>query len=85
MPGHEQWPRQKVEKCATHLQDMLLRAQLVQGGVTNRESMREAMEGTDVVIQNEAWYEFGITKQAPATMYATNVGGTAHLRQAVAK
>jgi len=50
--------------------------QLVRGDVTDRESMREAMTGTDVVIHNAAWYEFGITKQAQDTMRAINVQGT---------
>jgi nucleoside-diphosphate-sugar epimerase len=39
-------------------------AQLVRGDVTDRESMRQAMMGKDIVIHNAAWYEFGIIKQA---------------------
>lgn len=50
--------------------------QLVRGDVTDRESMRKAMTGTDVVIHNAGWYEFGITKQAQDTMRAINVQGT---------
>jgi dihydroflavonol-4-reductase len=53
-----------------------LGAQLVRGDVTDRESMREAMTGVDVVIHNAGWYKFGITKQAHDTMRAINVHGT---------
>ncbi len=51
-------------------------AQLVRGDVTNRESMREAMTGTNAVIHNAGWYRFGIPKQAQDTMRAINVRGT---------
>ena len=53
-----------------------LGAHLVRGDVTDRASMREAMTGTDVVIHNAGWYEFGIAKQACDTMRAINVQGT---------
>ncbi len=51
-------------------------AQLVQGDVTNRESMREAMAGANAVIHNAGSYEFGITKQMQDRMRAINVQGT---------
>jgi dihydroflavonol-4-reductase len=51
-------------------------AHLVRGDVTDRASMREAMTGTDAVIHNAGWYEFGITQQAQDAMRAINVQGT---------
>jgi dihydroflavonol-4-reductase len=53
-----------------------LGAQLVRGDVTDRESMRGAMTGADVVIHNAGWYKFGISKQEQDTMRAINVRGT---------
>jgi dihydroflavonol-4-reductase len=51
-------------------------ARLTPGDVTDRDSMRKGMQGTDVVIHNAGWYEFGITKKAQDTMRAINVEGT---------
>jgi len=51
-------------------------AQLVQGDITNRDSMREAMTGANAVIHNAGWYKFGITKQEQNLMRAINVQGT---------
>lgn len=51
-------------------------AKLVQGDVTECESMRDAMRGADAVIHNAAWYEFGVTKAALDRMHAINVQGT---------
>lgn len=51
-------------------------ARLVQGDITDRESMRAAMDNMDVVVHNAAWYEMGITKKAWAKMHAINVEGT---------
>jgi nucleoside-diphosphate-sugar epimerase len=51
-------------------------AQCVPGDVTDRESMRTAMTGANIVVHNAAWYEVGITKKAQALMHAINVTGT---------
>lgn len=51
-------------------------ATLIQGDVTDLESMREMMKGSDVVIHNAGWYEFGITKKDQLKMYKINVEGT---------
>ena len=49
---------------------------LVQGDVTDRESMRAGMAGADAVVHNAGWYEFGLTKKAAERMRAINVDGT---------
>jgi dihydroflavonol-4-reductase len=49
---------------------------LVMGDVTDRESMREAMTGSDIVVHNAAWYEFGVNAAARAAMQKSNVDGT---------
>lgn len=54
-------------------------ARCVTGDVTQRESMRLAMEGSDIVIHNAAWYELGITRQIRPLMHATNVTGTGNV------
>ncbi len=51
-------------------------AKLVQGDITDRESMRDAMNGADALIHNAAWYEFGISKAARDRMQSINVLGT---------
>lgn len=51
----------------------------VKGDVTDKESMRAAMSGTDVVIHNAGWYELGISTSAKAMMTAINVQGTANV------
>jgi nucleoside-diphosphate-sugar epimerase len=53
-----------------------LGAHLIQGNVTNKESMRAGMQGADVVIHNAGWYEFGICKQDHEKMFRINVEGT---------
>ncbi|MBW6474052.1 MAG: NAD-dependent epimerase/dehydratase family protein [Anaerolineaceae bacterium] len=53
-----------------------LGAHLVQGDITNKESMRIPMSGVDVVIHNAAWYQFGISKKHRELMYKINVEGT---------
>ena len=51
-------------------------ANLAQGDVTNRESMRAPMAGADIVIHNAAWYEIGIGgSEAERQMQAVNVEG----------
>jgi dihydroflavonol-4-reductase len=49
---------------------------LIQGDITDRESMRQAMSGTDAVIHNAAWYELGISKAEQDRMRVINVQGT---------
>lgn len=49
---------------------------IVPGDVTDRESMRAAMTGADMVIHNAAWYELGLTASAKQVMRQTNVDGT---------
>ncbi len=53
-----------------------LGGRLVQGDVTDRESMRTGMLGADAVVHNAGWYEFGLTKRASDRMRAINVEGT---------
>ncbi len=53
-----------------------LGAELVRGDVTNRASLRRAMQGAGIVIHNAAWYELGIPKSRQPEMYAINVTGT---------
>jgi dihydroflavonol-4-reductase len=48
----------------------------VKGDILDRESMRAAMIGADIVIHNAAWYELGIGgREAEARMQAVNVDG----------
>lgn len=51
-------------------------ATLVQGDATDRESMRAAMTGADVVIHNCGHYELGVTAAGQERMVAVNVQGT---------
>ena len=51
-------------------------AHLVQGDVNDKESMRIPMSGTDVVIHNAGWYEFGIRKKDHEKMKKINIDGT---------
>jgi nucleoside-diphosphate-sugar epimerase len=53
-----------------------LGAHLVQGDITNKESMRIPMTGVDVVIHNAGWYEFGIRKKDHEKMKNINIDGT---------
>lgn len=46
------------------------------GDITNRESMREGMQGADIVVHNAAWYEIGMPKSAHKIMHNINVEGT---------
>ncbi|MBN1371710.1 MAG: SDR family NAD(P)-dependent oxidoreductase [Anaerolineaceae bacterium] len=49
---------------------------LFHGDITDPDSMREAMQGADVVIHNAGWYEFGITRKMKGLMRTINVQGT---------
>jgi nucleoside-diphosphate-sugar epimerase len=51
-------------------------AQLTIGDVTERESMRTAMNGADIVVHNAGHYEFGLDKTGKQRMHAINVTGT---------
>lgn len=58
----------KAESLAKH------GAALTAGDVTDRESMREPMRGSDVVFHLAGWYEFGIRNKK--RMETINVDGT---------
>ncbi len=51
-------------------------ATLAAGDVTDRESMREPMRGSDAVFHLAAWYAIGIGEKDKARMRAINVDGT---------
>ena len=51
-------------------------AQCVAGDVTDRESIRAGMNGTDIVVHNAGWYEFGVTGNDRKFMHTINVTGT---------
>ena len=53
-----------------------LGAKLVQGDVTNLESMRSSMTDVDIVIHSAGVYEVGIDNHAKEQMTRINVGGT---------
>jgi nucleoside-diphosphate-sugar epimerase len=50
--------------------------QLSTGDVTERESMRAAMNGADIVVHNAGHYEYGVDKAGKQRMHAINVTGT---------
>ncbi len=51
----------------------LARGDIVTG---ERQALRAAMKGADLVFHNAGWYELGVTGAAHARMRATNVQGT---------
>ncbi len=51
-------------------------AKLAAGDVTERELMRTAMQGVDIVIHNAGVYEYGVNKAGRQRMQAVNVTGT---------
>jgi len=51
-------------------------AQLASGNVTERESMRAAMRGADIVVHNAGRYEYGENRAGKVRMRAVNVTGT---------
>ena len=51
-------------------------AQLVTGDVTDRESMRAAMYGAEIVVHNAGRYEFGMDSAEKQRMHMVNVDGT---------
>lgn len=52
-------------------------ARLARGDVTDKESMRSAMTGADVVYHVAGWYKVGVRDKSPAE--AVNVHGTRHV------
>jgi dihydroflavonol-4-reductase len=48
----------------------------VKGDVVDRESMRAAMAGADLVFHNAGWYEIGLPASARSKMQRINVQGT---------
>ncbi len=73
--GHEVHALARSERSAAIVQS--LGAQAYRGDVTNKESMREGMQGCDAVFHIAAWYEIGTQDQAQAV--AVNVEGTRHV------
>jgi UDP-glucose 4-epimerase len=51
-------------------------AQLSTGDVTERESMRTAMNGAEIVVHNARHYEYGVDQAGKQRMHAINVTGT---------
>ena len=51
-------------------------AHLAAGDVTDRESIRAAMNGADIVIHNAGYYELGVHPAEKPRMQAVNVQGT---------
>lgn len=54
----------------------MMGAQLAVGDVTERESMRMAMNGANIVVHNAGHYEFGLDKAGKQRMHAINIAGT---------
>lgn len=53
-----------------------LGAKLAIGDITQRESMRTAMKGADIVVHNAGHYEYGVNRTGKQRMDAINVTGT---------
>ena len=51
----------------------------IKGDITDKESLRAAMAGADVVVHNAGWYELGISTSVKTQMTAINVQGTANV------
>lgn len=49
---------------------------LATGDVTDRESMRAAVNGVDLVVHNAGHYEYGVDQASKQRMHAINVTGT---------
>jgi nucleoside-diphosphate-sugar epimerase len=54
----------------------MIGAQLSTGDITDRESMRAAMSGSEIVVHNAEHYEMGMDKAGKQRMQAINVTGT---------
>jgi dihydroflavonol-4-reductase len=59
---------------ATSLREM--GTALVRGNITDPETMRGPMQGSDIVIHSAAWNEVGVSPGAEERMHQINVGGT---------
>jgi len=70
--GYEVWALARSERSAAVLVNM--GAQVVPGDITDTESMRGGMHGSDLVIHLAAWYKLGATDWMHAE--AINVSGT---------
>src|SRR3954467_4793757 len=55
---------------------------VVQGDITQREAVADALKGCDAAIHGAAVYEVGIKRSEHAQMYATNVEGTENVLRA---
>lgn len=53
-----------------------LGATIVQGDITDRETMRQEMTGADVVFHMAGWHQVGLPPSAADRMERINVGGT---------
>ncbi|HMQ52572.1 MAG TPA: NAD-dependent epimerase/dehydratase family protein [Anaerolineae bacterium] len=51
-------------------------ARCIAGDITERDSMRVAMAGSDLVIHNAGFYEYGLNEPRRKLMHAINVTGT---------
>src|SRR5438445_8847664 len=65
---------------ATDLESIGVEA--VQGDITDREAVANALKGCDAAIHGAAIYEVGIKRSEHPQMYATNVGGTENVLRA---
>jgi nucleoside-diphosphate-sugar epimerase len=70
--GYEVYGLSRSEKSAGVLRK--LGAQVVPGDISDKESMRESMAGSDVVFHLAGWYDYGQKGRDQAE--ATNVAGT---------
>ncbi|MFQ5503189.1 MAG: NAD-dependent epimerase/dehydratase family protein [Planctomycetota bacterium] len=52
---------------------------IFRGDITDKESIRAAMDGCEVVFHLAAWYELGIPRSSVPQMEAINIGGTRHV------
>ena len=60
-----------------------LGATLHEGDITDKDSMREGMQGHDAVFHIAAWYELGNSKKYRDKMTNINVGGTKNICELV--
>jgi dihydroflavonol-4-reductase len=56
--------------------------EVVQGDITRREPIADALQGCDAAIHGAAVYEVGIKRSEHAQMYASNVEGTENVLRA---
>lgn len=71
--GHDIIALTRSAPNASHLPEEVT---VVEGDVTEKESMREAMSGVDGVFHMAAWYFIGPGKRAAETAHQINVEGT---------